>query len=134
MNFFDAKLSQDSGGYFVEVDNAKVRLPKDKQDMLSKNGVKAQAITLGIRPEHLVICDDNDPARVDAIIDVAEMMGSSINLHVKADERDVVIIVPTMKLTGSHTDNFAYGAKISFTFDGSMVHLFEKEEGQSLLI
>ncbi len=134
MNFFEAKLESSSDGYYVVLDNARVKLPKDKQDILSKNGEKAQDITLGIRPDHVVICDASDPAGVPATVDVSEMMGSSINLHVKADERDMVIIVPTMKLSGSHADRLAYGSKIHFKFDGDMVHMFEKEDGRSLLI
>jgi multiple sugar transport system ATP-binding protein len=134
MNFFDAKLESSSDSYYVVLHNARVRLPKVKQDILAKNDAKAQDITLGIRPDHVVICDESDPTCVPAIVDVSEMMGSSINLHVKVDEHDMIIIVPTMNLSGSHADKLAYGSKIHFKFDGDMVHMFNKEDGKSLLV
>jgi len=134
MNFFDAELGKDNDGFYVRLNGAKVTLPKDKQVTLSKNGVLAQEITLGVRPEHLVICEGDDPAHVPATVDVTEMMGSSINLHLKSEGKDVVIIVPTMKLSGTHAELFGYGTKINFTFNGDMVHLFDKEDGKSLLL
>ena len=98
MNFFDAQLTREGEKYFVEVGGIKVELSADKEERLLKNDVQSQAITLGVRPEHTDVADEGITARVD----VAEMMGSSVHLHVNADGRDVIIIVPTIDMKGNY--------------------------------
>ena len=64
---------------------------------------------------------------ITAKVDVSEMMGSEVHLHVNADGKDVVIIVPTMDLEGDTKSTFAYGAEIKFTFAGHVCHVFDKD-------
>ena len=98
MNFFDAQLTREGSKYFVEIGGLKVELSEDKEERLLKNDVQSQAITLGVRPEHTDVSDKGIAARVD----VSEMMGSSVHLHVNADGRDVIIIVPTIDMKGNY--------------------------------
>ena len=55
------------------------------------------------------------------------MMGSEVHLHANANGKDVVIIVPTMDISGSHNELFGYGRKINFTFGGNVCHVFDSE-------
>lgn len=124
MNFFDAKLIEEGGKYFVELGGYKTELSADKEERLKKNGVKSQDITLGVRPEHTDITD----AGVDAKVDVSEMMGSSVHLHLTAEGRDVVVIVPTLEMKRG----YAMGDKIHFSFGGNVAHVFSKETDKNL--
>ncbi len=124
MNFFDAQLTREGDKYFVEIGGLKVRLSEDKEERLLKNDVQSQAITLGVRPEHTDVSDKGIAARVD----VSEMMGSSVHLHVNADGRDVIIIVPTIDMKG----NYNIGDTVHFTFDGKVAHVFSKETDKNL--
>ena len=124
MNFFDAQLTREGEKFFVEVGGIKVRLSADKEERLLKNDVQSQAITLGVRPEHTDVSDEGITARVD----VAEMMGSSVHLHVNANGRDVIIIVPTIDMKG----NYNIGDTVHFTFDGKVAHVFSKETEKNL--
>ena len=124
MNFFDAQLTREGEKYFVEVGGIKVELSADKEERLLKNDVQSQAITLGVRPEHTDVSDEGIVARVD----VAEMMGSSVHLHVNANGRDVIIIVPTIDMKG----NYNIGDTVHFTFDGKVAHVFSKETEKNL--
>ena len=133
MNFFDARLEKDSKGYYVTVEGSRVDLPEDKQKRLREKSVESQDITLGVRPEHIIISKDGDYSQISATVDVSEMMGSSINLHLKVNGKDVVVIVPTMNVSGAHIESFSYGKKIDISFSGNMVHLFDKTDGNSLL-
>ena len=90
MNFFDAELKREGRQYFVEIGGIRVELSPDKEERLLNNDVQSQPVTLGVRPEHTDVADKGISARVD----VSEMMGSSVHLHVNADGRDVIIIVP----------------------------------------
>ena len=124
MNFFDAKLVREGEKYFAELAGYKVELDAEKEARLLANDVQSQDITLGVRPEHTDLADDGVPATVD----VSEMMGSSVHLHVTAEGRDVIIIVPTTDMKAS----FRHGDSLHFTFKGNVAHVFSKETEKNL--
>ena len=124
MNFFDAELKREGDKFYVVLSGVKVQLDEKKTARLLKNNVQSQPITLGVRPEHTNISDTGVPAKVD----VSEMMGSSVHLHVDADGRDVIIIVPILDME----DNYNYGDLVHFTFNGNVAHVFSKETDKNL--
>ena len=131
MNFYDAELTQENGSYAVTLDGAKVILSGEKQANLKKNNVKPGPITLGVRPEHLLLSGSEDNA-IRGTVDVSEMMGSAVHLHLQACGRDTIIIVQTMSMQGATNTNFGIGQTIAFTFGGNVVHVFSKENGKNL--
>ena len=124
MNFFDAKLIREGEKFFVELAGFRAELEAEKEARLLANDVQSQDITLGVRPEHTVLSETGVPATVD----VSEMMGSSIHLHVTAEGRDVIIIVPTTDIK----ENFRHGDQLHFSFGGSVAHVFSKETEKNL--
>ena len=124
MNMFDAKLIREGDKYFAQLADYKVELSPEKEARLLKNNVQTQDVILGVRPEHTDLADKGVPAKVD----VSEMMGSSVHLHVSAEGRDVIIIVPTIDMKG----NFAIGDSLNFAFQGNVVHVFSKETEKNL--
>ena len=134
MNFFDAKLLKDGNSYFVNVNGTNFPLDEEKCAKLTDKGAEAQDITLGVRPEHIRLCNPqaNEPF-IPAKVDVSEMMGSSVHLHADANGKDVVIVLATMELPAEFRNGFRYGDEMHFTFGGNVVHLFGKD-GNSLLL
>ncbi len=126
MNFFNAKLTAENGGYRVTVGSYTVDLSDAKAKILAGKGIGSQEITLGVRPDHVILAE-NGNAGLPARVDVSEMMGSAVHLHATAEGRDVVIIVPTMDVLGNYVDSFSHGSEIRLTFGGSVCHLFDKE-------
>ena len=124
MNFFDARLTKEQGKYFVELGGVKVELCEEKQARLAANNVEPQEVTLGVRPEHTTLGNTGIVAKVD----VSEMMGSSVHLHVTAEGRDVIIIVPTLEMKG----NYGIGDTVHFSFEGNVAHVFSKETERNL--
>ena len=124
MNFFDAELRLVNGEYAVELGGYQVMLAPEKQARLKANGVQPQSITLGVRPDHTTLCDNG----VAGTVDVSEMMGSSVHLHVSAEGRDVIIIVPTVDMKG----NYRPGDPVFFSFGGNVAHVFSKETARNL--
>ena len=124
MNFFDARLLKENGKYFVQLANVKVELSQDKQERLQAKDVQPQDVILGVRPEHTNLVEGGVPAKVD----VSEMMGSSVHLHLSAEGRDVIIIVPTIDMKGS----YSIGDAVSFSFNGNVAHVFSKETEKNL--
>ena len=128
MNLFDAKLVKQNGKYAVQLDNLTVELSAEKQAKLAANNVAEQDIVLGVRPEHIELAKDG----IDAKVDVSEMMGSSVHLHVTAMGRDVVLVVSTMNMTGAEVAALSVGAPVKFNFAGHVCHVFNKETGINL--
>ncbi len=128
MNFFDGKLIKVDGKYAVQLENQVVVLSEEKQAKLAANEVAEQDVVLGVRPEHLELAKEGIAAKVD----VAEMMGSSVHLHVTAMGRDVVLVISTMNMTGAEVKALSIGAAVNFAFAGHVCHVFNKETGINL--
>ena len=124
MNFFDAELKREGSKFFVEVGGIKVELAPEKEERLLKNDVQSQPVTLGVRPEHTDVAEQG----VASTVEVAEMMGSSVHLHLNADGKDVIVIVPTIDMKGSYKQ----GDTVHFTFNGNVAHVFSKETDKNL--
>ena len=127
MNFFDAKLVKENGKYAVKLDKLTVELSEDKQEKLSANNVAEQDIVLGVRPEHITL-----ETGIAGKVDVSELMGSSVHLHVSSMNRDVVMVVSTMNMTGAEVAALTGGAAVEFNFPGHCCHVFNKASGINL--
>ncbi|MBO5891914.1 MAG: sn-glycerol-3-phosphate ABC transporter ATP-binding protein UgpC [Oscillospiraceae bacterium] len=128
MNFFDAELIKVDGKYAVKLGNLVVELSEDKQARLAANQVEEQSVTLGVRPEHIHL----DKEGIPATIDVNEMMGSSIHLHVNTMGRDIILVISTMDMTGADIAALSMGATTGFAFPGNVCHVFSKETNINL--
>ena len=132
MNFFDAKLLKEDGKYLVGIGGIKLPVSEEKSAKLAAKGVGSQNITLGVRPEHIVLMGEGDKM-LHGTVEVSEMMGSSVHLHLNSMGQEIIIIAQTMDFEGDHLDTFKYGQNIAFTFGGNVMHLFDKETGESLV-
>ena len=132
MNFYDAELVLDNDStYAVMMNGIRVVPTSEKQERLRKAGVKPQAIILGVRPEHIMLLENGEPG-LQGKVEVTEMMGSAVHLHVDAYGRDSIIIAQTSGMEGARHVPMESGTPISFTFGGNVVHLFSKEDDHNL--
>ncbi len=133
MNFFKATLELTGGKYAARLYDARYELPQDKQDVLARKKTKTGDVILGIRPEHITLVPRGTANSIEAKVDVSEMMGSEIHLHVLVNEDMVVIRVPTTDYTEEAykqgKDTYVY-----FDMPGSLIHLFDPQTEQSLFI
>ena len=129
MNLFEnAKLVKENGKYAVKIDALTVELSAEKQEKLSANNVAEQDIVLGVRPEHITL----ESTGISGTVDVSELMGSTVHLHVDSMGRDVVMVVSTMNMTGAEVAALAHGNKVTYNFPGHVCHVFSKETGLNL--
>ena len=128
MNLFDAKLVKQDGKYAVDLNGYVVELSEEKQAKLAANNVGEQNVVLGVRPEHITLVESG----IDAKIEVNELMGSSVHLHVNIGGKDVIVIVSTMNMTGAEVAALAAGAQVTVGFAGNVCHVFNKETGINL--
>ena len=128
MNIFDARLIREDDRYFVELSGLRVELSPEKSARLLAGDVNSQPVKLGLRPEHLSLTEEDNA--VYAAVDVSEMMGSAVHIHVSACGQDVVIVVPLSE--EEETENLPIGLPVRFTFRGSAAHVFDVETGHNL--
>lgn len=131
MNLFDARLEKDETGYYVLFEGKRIPLSSEKQVILEEKKAQPQDITLGVRPEHISICEP-EQAHIQATVDVAEMMGSSVHLHMTVQGRETVAVVP-MSYDGASAEYTTTSERsVTFSFGKSAVHMFDMS-GENLL-
>jgi multiple sugar transport system ATP-binding protein len=133
MNFFDAELSAAGGKYVVRLEDALIDLPDEMQKVLKDKGVQPMKVALGIRPEHVMLVDAKEKHAIAAKVDVSEMMGSELYVHVTAVGKDCVMRIATVDLPAENRYGFKFGDQMYFSFDGALAHLFDPETGLNLL-
>ena len=126
MNFFDATLSKKGDKYVATVQGKDFELPADKQEALKKMDKIPTDIIAGVRPVHVHLSDDG----IDATVDVSELMGSELHLHVNSNGKDVVIVVPTTDIDVSAVHG---GHKpVKYSFRPELMHFFDKETEKNI--
>ena len=103
------------------------------QELLTGKGVGERKVTVGIRPEHIAFAAAPGSDTVSSKVDVSEMMGSEVYLHVNAVGRDVVLRIPTTDLPAEHRAGIPYGTEINFAFRPELIHLFDPETEKNLM-
>jgi multiple sugar transport system ATP-binding protein len=133
MNMFEGKLKKtQTDGYYVEVGGAKIPVGAEIAAGLAKKGHVWTDVLVGIRPEHILLKAEGEDV-IHGKVDVSEMMGSEIHLHVAAAGKDVVVRVPTVDLSSDKRGGFAYGSDFNFTFRPDQIHLFDPASERNLL-
>ena len=135
MNTFKTKLVCEGGKYYVTPFGAKIEISGKKAEMLANKGVRSGEVLLGVRPEHFKLADKNDPSAIPCKITVNEMMGSELHLHVVEENGDKLIVrIPTVSLDDEQRKEMVFGKTIYVTFEGKVMHFFDPETEQNLLV
>ena len=134
MNFLKAKLVQEGESYAVDVLDVRIPLNADQTAVLSRKNIRSQEIILGVRPEHTTVLFEKAEGAIECTINVNEMMGSELHLHLSSSNDDKIIVrLPTVDLTQEQRDSLSYGNKMYITFPAKVMHLFDPETERSLI-
>jgi multiple sugar transport system ATP-binding protein len=122
MNFFDATLTSNDGKVFMDAGYFRLELPEEKANVYRQFAGKQ--IIFGIRPE-----DIHDPtwsppgisrALVDGQVDVTELMGNEVIVHVQVGDSILLSRVDP------RTD-FRVGDSVSVAMNLDNIHVFDRE-------
>ena len=134
MNFLKANLVKGGSSYYVELLDVKLPLNDEQNAVLAQKGVGSQEIILGVRPEHTTVLFDNAEGAIECTIDVNEMMGSELHLHLRSKNDDKIIVrLPTVDLSKEQRASLSYGNRMYITFPAKVMHLFDPETEKSLI-
>lgn len=118
MNFLEGKLSMNNGQPWVETANG-ARLPVTKAPSASDG----QAVTYGIRPEHLEFGGDGDG--IEAEVVVVEPTGSETQIVARIGTQDIIAIFRDRR-------SVQPGDRIYLKPRASAAHLFDKDTGKRI--
>ena len=134
MNLMETELEASGDKYFVRPFGAKIEVSGSKAEELRKKGIGSRKVLLGVRPEHITLADASATDAIPCKLEVNEMMGSELHLHVYTeDETRLIVRVPTINLTAEQRRSLTYGAKLYITFEGKVMHFFDKETQKNLI-
>ena len=117
MNFLEATLSRREGGIDAIAAGARIPLPAcyDRPELEGKRAI------LGVRPEHILLCEDGIPAALE----VRELLGSTAGLHLRVGGALLEAIVPASAAAGYVGES----PTLHIAFDTPKLHLFDPESG-----
>lgn len=128
MNFFNnARLIKEKDKYFVELLGKKITVSNEHNKIFAANNQEPCEIIVGVRPVHVTVGNDGFAAQVD----VSEMMGSELHLHMRADDLDVIAVIPTI---GINTENITTNVDVHFNFAPALMHIFDVKTGRNLAL
>ncbi len=134
MNMIKTELHREGSRYYVSPFGALIEVDGPKgQELLDKN-VNGGPITLGVRPEHMVLSPERNANSIPCKLEVNEMMGSELHLHVVTeDDTRLIVRVPTIELNQEQRENMKYGSQLYITFSSKVMHFFDPETGKNLI-
>ncbi|HYQ85688.1 MAG TPA: sn-glycerol-3-phosphate ABC transporter ATP-binding protein UgpC [Bacteroidota bacterium] len=127
MNFFEGKLT-DAGGLTFTSGEGNLSLPLHSQDRSRLAQRVNSAVTLGIRPEHILAKQQNEHGRkVPVRIQVTEPVGNEIFLYftIGPSANQYVSRIPADVQP-------AAGKEFDLYFDTSKLHFFDGSSGKAL--
>lgn len=137
MNFFrECRLSRnDSGdGYSVEILGKIFPLTEAQSKALEKKGITEKNVVVGVRPVNIHVGSESESGgRIGGIegkIDVAEMMGSEVHLHMKVGGNDIIAVVQTSEV---ESYDISIGAELNIGFRPQRIHIFDSESEENLI-
>ena len=134
MNIIKTELKKEGGAYAVTPFGVKLAVDGVKGDKLKAKNVDGGEVLLGVRPEHIQIAHANDKGAIPVTLEVNEMMGSELHLHVYTEDGTRLIVrVPTIDLSHEDRENMVAGHKLFITFQGKVMHFFNPETEENLL-
>ena len=137
MNTFPATLSYEKGKYYVSAFDAKIEVTGKKADGLKEMVGEIEEphnIILGVRPEHITVSKKAAGDAIHVNIQVNEMMGSELHLHVLTDDNTPLVVrVPTIQLSDEERDMMVAGEELYLTFEGKVMQFFDANTQLSLI-
>ena len=127
INFFHGcKLIKKANKYSLVIQDKEVALSAKQNKALAEKEYEEMDVVVGVRPVHIDIKGNT----FSGVIEVSEMMGSEVHLHINVSGDDIVAVVPT---AGLDLDTVSLGKKISFSFDPDLCHIFDSKTEKNLI-
>lgn len=125
MNFLDAVIAEKDGGYIAKLAGGEEVVLPARMNKELLGSYTGKTVVLGIRPEDVEAVSASEPHNLEARIEIAELMGAEINLHLDCQGAKFVV-------RAESTYKGREGDVGALVFDVEKVHLFDKETEQAI--
>jgi len=126
MNILDAELKIADGKFVIEFCGRSLLLTDEKQRLLKERALAPGAIKIGVRPEQVAIAEGGEDDFFEAEVDVVEMLGSNVNLHVIIAGQQVEMVIPAVR----EGDSSGLSEKLRVRFPKGALHIFDAQSGE----
>lgn len=134
MNTFNTNLERSGKSFSVNLFDVKIPVTGEKGDMLLAKDVESRPILLGVRPEHMSLSIKPEKTSIPVNVEVCEMMGSEIHVHVVTkDETKIIVRIPTINMTQEEKETIMPGNEVYLSFEPKAMHFFDPETELNLL-
>ena len=129
MNFFPARVGEDKEGFYADLFDRQIRLPKERMSSFPKERI-GDEIILGVRPRGISVKGDlsYQEQGYTAKVSLFEQLGEETLVYASMEGFDQDLILSTSGLGRFHKEE-----TISISFDTTNVCLFDVASGDSLL-
>ncbi|MBQ3384458.1 MAG: ABC transporter ATP-binding protein [Erysipelotrichaceae bacterium] len=127
INFFhNIPLTIKNGEYYITIQGKDIRLNDKHQEILKAKKEPEKTVVVGVRPVHVEMSKEG----FTGTIEVSEMMGSEVHLHINLNGDDIVAVIPTANLD---LDSVSLGKQFTFNFNPNLIHVFDAETEKNLI-
>ncbi len=123
INLINVEVLKENEDVFVKNDYLKLKLPKEKADLLNEKNYIGKKVIFGIRPESIYDEEEflekaDKEAIIDAKVRVYELMGAEVYLYFDLGEDQITARVkPSTQAKVGESTKFAFDMKKSYLFD-----------------
>ena len=122
MNFLEFEYDERSG--LGVLGSTEYRFTADQRELLERE-LSGGTVTLGIRPEDIVIAEEESPTTVRAEVQVVEPMGKENLLHLRLEGHSI-----TASISGEY--RVETGQHVRLRFPVSKIHAFDPGDGAAI--
>ena len=127
INFFhNVPLTVKNGEYYITIQGRDIRLNDKHQEILKAHKEPEKTVVVGVRPVHIEMAEEG----FTGTIEVSEMMGSEVHLHINLNGDDIVAVIPTANLD---LESVSLGKQFTFNFNPNLIHVFDSATEKNLI-
>lgn len=124
MNMLDGRLEKKNGTLLFHLKHGRYELFGKVREL--SNETALSEVTLGIRPENVVITKESKRNSLEATVIHIELTGKEFNVHLNMGGSTLIVIRESIQDLGT-------GDKVWLSFEEEKIHVFDRKSGKALL-
>lgn len=129
MNMTYGETLVKDGKHYIKVFENLLEVSGDKAQKIKEKNAENIEVIVGVRPENIYYTKEElekpGIVKVTGQVDLTENLGAETYIHIKKDNANFIIKSRTAV-------NYAIGDTIEFGFDASKIHIFDREEQNTI--
>ncbi|KMT21018.1 ABC transporter ATP-binding protein [Clostridium cylindrosporum] len=127
MNFIDVNVIEIENMLILQKNQLKIELTPEVSKVLKEKGYVGKRIIIGIRPEDVIVSNENSLSTLTGTIDAIDNMGSEKYIYFKVESDNITAKV-------GQESNIKLGDSLKIYFNTSKIHYFDNENEERIKI